>query len=269
MTSVPLVVPRARDTARVFPAGGIRAIGRARVPAARWDYAFPLEYAPHAHHYGQLLFTTRGVLVLDVEGKRWIAPPLRAVWIPPRIVHAIRASDDVQLSSLYLGSVLGAPLPAQLCAMTVSPLLRELATRITPLPECDDAHDPLARLFADELHLQVQTPLSLPMPSDRRLVKLCERLQREPHCEQPLDVLAGDVALSPRHLARLFRGETGMSVAAWRQQLRLSMSLVLLATGTSVTQAAYQVGYRSPTTYAATFKRAFGVAPSQYFATTL
>ena len=57
-----------------------------------------------------------------------------------------------------------------------------------------------------------------------------------------------------------------MSVAAWRQQLRLSMSLALLASGMPVTQAAHQVGYRSPTTYAATFKRAFGVTPSQYLA---
>ncbi|MDI9682917.1 helix-turn-helix transcriptional regulator, partial [Burkholderia cenocepacia] len=85
------------------------------------------------------------------------------------------------------------------------------------------------------------------------------RLQREPHCELPLDTLARDAALSARHLARLFRSETGMSVAAWRQQLRLSMSLALLASGMPVTQAAHQVGYRSPTTYAATFKRAFGV----------
>ncbi|WP_323117927.1 AraC family transcriptional regulator [Burkholderia alba] len=253
--------------ARAFSAGGIRPAPAPRPPAARVACQLPHEYAPHAHLHGQLLFTTRGVLVLDVEGKRWIAPPLRALWIPPRVVHAMRLPDDVQLCSFYCGPALCARMPSTLCAMAVSPLLRELTARVTNLLDysCDDG-DALAQLIADELRVQAQMPLALPMPVDRRLRKLCERLQREPHCELPLDELAREVALSPRHLARLFRSETGMSVAAWRQQLRLSMSLVLLAGGMPVTQAAHQVGYRSPTTYAATFKRTFGVAPSQYFA---
>ncbi|WP_175822779.1 helix-turn-helix transcriptional regulator [Burkholderia sp. BCC0419] len=264
MTSVQDVPLLARAGARAFAFGGIRAIEPpcASAPAR----ALAHEYAPHAHQAGQLLFTTRGVLVLDVEGQRWITPPLRAIWIPARTVHAMRVADDVQLYSLYLGDALSARLPATLCAMTVSPLLRALATRVSHPFDCSIDHDPLARLFADELSELAQTPLTLPLPRDRRLLKLCERLQREPHCELPLDTLARDAALSARHLARLFRSETGMSVAAWRQQLRLSMSLALLASGMPVTQAAHQVGYRSPTTYAATFKRAFGVTPSQYLA---
>ncbi|MDI9682428.1 AraC family transcriptional regulator, partial [Burkholderia cenocepacia] len=62
-------------------------------------------------------------------------------------------ADDVQLCSLYLGDALGARLPATLCAMTVSPLLRELATRVSHPFDCSVDHDPLA-----------QTPLTLPLP---------------------------------------------------------------------------------------------------------
>ncbi|WLE62993.1 helix-turn-helix transcriptional regulator [Burkholderia plantarii] len=272
MTSVSDLPIRSRSTLHpnamhAFPAGGIRAIATPRAPGAGAGLPVAIEYAPHAHAYGQLLFTTRGVLVIDIDGRCWIVPPLRAIWIPPRTVHAIRALGDVRICALYVGATLGARLPAQLSAMAVSPLLRELASRVDAPLDCERAHDPVARLCIDELQQQAQLPLSLPMPRDRRLLKLCERLQREPYCDLPLDTLASDVALSTRHLARLFRQATGMSVAAWRQQLRLSMSLALLADGMPVTQVAHQVGYRSPTTYAATFKRAFGVAPSQYFAT--
>ena len=74
MTSVQDVPHIARAGARAFAFGGIRAIEPpcASTPAR----ALAHEYAPHAHQAGQLLFTTRGVLVLDVEGQRWITPPL-------------------------------------------------------------------------------------------------------------------------------------------------------------------------------------------------
>jgi AraC-like DNA-binding protein len=255
---------------RAFPSGGIRP--QPAAPAGvRLDNEPPLEhkYGSHSHFDGQLIFATRGVLIVDVGGTRWIAPQLRAIWVPPRVVHALRYRVEVELCSVYFGPALSARAPDHVCAVAVSPLLRELAQRANGSLELGDSRDgALATLIADEFHVLSQTPLSLPVPTDRRLAKLCEKLQREPHCDLPLDALAREIAISPRHLARRFRNETGMSVAAWRQQLRLSLSLVLLAEGASVTQAAHHVGYKSATTYASTFKRAFGVPPSQYFGNT-
>jgi AraC-like DNA-binding protein len=267
MTDLPEKSPAQLASARTFTFGGIRPSVPSSVPDTHASQAFKLEYEAHAHLHGQLLFARTGVLVLDVAGTRWIAPPMRAIWMPPQVVHALRVPSDVELHSLFFDTALCASLPSHVCAVHVSPLLRELAPRVpNGMLEAGDAGtNSLASLITRELLVLSQTPLSLPMPADRRLVKLCERLHREPHCEQSLDTLARDAALSPRHLARLFRSETGMSVAAWRRQLRLAMSLVLLASGTPVTHAANQVGYRSATTYAATFKRAFGVPPSQYF----
>jgi AraC-like DNA-binding protein len=269
MTDFPEKSPERLAPARTFAFAGIRPSVSGSVARTRAPQVFETEYEAHAHTYGQLLFARSGVLVLDVAGTRWIAPPMRAIWIPPQVVHALRVVGNTELCSLYFGATLCVSLPWQVCAVKVSPLLRELAPRVYDeiLDSGTPGENACAVLIAQELQMLSQTPLSLPMPEDRRLVKLCERLQREPHCEQPLDSLARDVALSPRHLARLFRSETGMSVAAWRQQLRMSMSLVLLASGGRVTQAAHQVGYRSATTYAATFRRTFGVSPSQYFDT--
>ena len=72
--------------------------------------------------------------------------------------------------------------------------------------------------------------------------------------------------MSRRTLTRLFRQQTGMSVAAWRQQVRLLEALSLLAMGRPVTTVAYDVGYDSPSSFTAMFHKVFGVAPSQYFA---
>ena len=44
----------------------------------------------------------------------------------------------------------------------------------------------------------------------------------------------------------------------------LRIGAVVLAAGASITQVTYEVGYDSPSGFAAMFRRAFGVPPSQY-----
>ena len=75
-----------------------------------------------------------------------------------------------------------------------------------------------------------------------------------------------EAGASERTLARLFRSETGMTFAAWRQQLRLIRALELLAEGTAVTEVALAVGFDSPSSFIAMFRRSLGTTPSRYFA---
>jgi len=58
-----------------------------------------------------------------------------------------------------------------------------------------------------------------------------------------------------------------MRLAVWRQQVRLMAALSLLAEGVSITRAAYEVGYDSPSGFTAMFRRAFGISPSRYMLT--
>ena len=46
--------------------------------------------------------------------------------------------------------------------------------------------------------------------------------------------------------------------------VRLMEALSMLAAGASITRVTYDVGYDSPSGFAAMFRRAFGVPPSQY-----
>ena len=63
---------------------------------------------------------------------------------------------------------------------------------------------------------------------------------------------------------RLFRRETGMSFADWRQQACLSVALPRLAEGVAVTAVALDLGYDSPASFSTMFKRVLGVSPSRY-----
>ncbi len=65
-----------------------------------------------------------------------------------------------------------------------------------------------------------------------------------------------------RTFTRMFRRETHMSFAAWRQHVRLMEALSRLATGEPVTAVAFDVGYNSPSAFTAMFRKAFGAAPT-------
>jgi AraC family transcriptional regulator len=78
-----------------------------------------------------------------------------------------------------------------------------------------------------------------------------------------LGTLARRLGTSPYHLARVFRAETGFSVHAYRQSLRLRMALERLPSyGEGLTMLALELGFSSHSHFSATFRREFGVAPS-------
>ncbi|HEY9022844.1 MAG TPA: AraC family transcriptional regulator, partial [Burkholderiaceae bacterium] len=105
---------------------------------------------------------------------------------------------------------------------------------------------------------------SVPMPQEPRLAAICRALVADPTRAESLDELAARACMSRRTFTRLFREQTGMSLAEWRQHVRLLEAMARLARGQPVTTTAYDVGYESPSAFTAAFQRAFGVPPSRY-----
>lgn len=56
-----------------------------------------------------------------------------------------------------------------------------------------------------------------------------------------------------------------MSFSKWRQQARLLSGIRMLAEGVPISTVAMDLGYESPSAFSAMFRRALGVAPSEYF----
>jgi AraC family transcriptional activator of pyochelin receptor len=79
----------------------------------------------------------------------------------------------------------------------------------------------------------------------------------------PLAALARQVGLNVRKLNSGFRRVFGATAYGFLQEYRLEHAYKLLTGGeTSVSEAAYQVGYR-PTHFATIFRKRFGVPPSE------
>ena len=77
-----------------------------------------------------------------------------------------------------------------------------------------------------------------------------------------LEELAGHLGCSAPHLCRVFRRETGRSLHAHREELRLRHALDRLdEPGLRLDALALQLGYSSHSHFSARFRRRFGVSP--------
>ena len=80
-----------------------------------------------------------------------------------------------------------------------------------------------------------------------------------------LDRLAAVAALSKFHFVRSFRDATGLTPHRYLTMLRMRRAATLLTgTGQTVRQVAAACGYRSPSRFAAAFRREYGTAPAGY-----
>jgi transcriptional regulator GlxA family with amidase domain len=86
-----------------------------------------------------------------------------------------------------------------------------------------------------------------------------------PGLEHTIASLAGRMELSPRHFARLFKSEVGMTPASWVEEARVSAARRLLEQGHEAPkQVAMHCGFADADTLRRAFARHVGVTPAEY-----
>lgn len=230
-------------------------------------YPASFELATHRHRRGQLLYASRGTVAVTTPFGAWIAPPERAVWIPGGTPHSVRMIGEVNTNSVYLETMVTGALGEACRVLSVSPLLRALLVEAAAVPR---EYDPAGRdgllmsLVVAEIARAPTVPLALPLPTHAGLSARCARFLERPTVTEAIDGWADDLSMHRRSFTRLFRRETGMSFAQWRQQACLLSALPRLAAGESVTAIALDLGYESATSFSTMFRRALGVPPSMH-----
>jgi len=98
----------------------------------------------------------------------------------------------------------------------------------------------------------------------RRLAEAAKaELAADPAARTTLGRLAARLHTSPFHLARVFRAETGFTLAHYRRSLRLRAALERLPVGSrDLSALAFELGFSSHSHFAASFRREFGVPPT-------
>jgi AraC-like DNA-binding protein/quercetin dioxygenase-like cupin family protein len=267
--------PRKKDmSARPRPVALRRAleeIEQAPSPMTGRATDFPAGWhiEPHTHGKHQLLYAVRGVMAVQTDVGRWVVPPTRAIWMLAGMTHEIRCIGEVHMRSLLIAPNAAPNLLGETQAVAISQLLRELirAAMDVKQPYAPGTRDGrVMRLILDELRALPALPLHLHMPTDTRLLRICERLQRHPDDASTMADWARRLAVDVKTIQRLFVKETGMTFGQWRQQARLLRALEMLATGAKVIDVAVALGYDSPSAFATMFRKQFGQTPGQFFA---
>jgi transcriptional regulator GlxA family with amidase domain len=104
------------------------------------------------------------------------------------------------------------------------------------------------------------------VPAGRSALQEVQRwVAAHPAADHSVGGLAERMKLSPRHFARLFRTEVGMTPAAWVEAVRVTVARRLLEEGTNPPkQVAARCGFADADTLRRAFARHVGVTPAEY-----
>ncbi len=221
----------------------------------------------HSHDWAQLVYARSGMMRVLADGQIWLVPPTRAIWIPARIEHEFSVRGEVAFRTLYVAAERGRSVTRGIGTFEVAPFLSELILHILSLQilaPTVPSHDRLAGVLVDLINEAAAIDLMLPLPRDPRARRLSKHFQTHPDDRTDLPRLATMAGASIRTLQRCFISETGMTVDTWRQKARLIASTAALSAGGSVTDAAMDCGYDSPSAFIAAFKRQFSMTPGQF-----
>jgi AraC-like DNA-binding protein len=159
-----------------------------------------------------------------------------------------------------------------LAVTLLEPPLLDAVTRLVALLDSPQDVGPLAplvlreityRVLAGSLGARVRQIASAGAPAQK--VALAIRWLKE-HLAEPLSVeaLAKRVRLSPSAFHLHFKGVTGISPLQYQKQLRLQEARrLMLGKGLNAAEAAFRVGYESPSQFSREYRRLFGAPPSQ------
>ena len=154
----------------------------------------------------------------------------------------------------------------------VTPELMDAWVRMLRLMERPSEIPALAPAYEREILYRVlQGPqgymlrqLATPDSALARISSAIQRIRRDYSKPLRIAALAEQVAMSESSFHRHFKSATALSPLQYQKQLRLLQARQILATqGKSVTAAALEVGYESPTQFTREYARAFGLPPSQ------
>jgi AraC-like DNA-binding protein len=219
------------------------------VAAMARTYEKSVDFGWHSHRRGQLLQIIDGFMTARTPDSSFIIPNGYGLLITPDIPHAVRSHGRVSMQSLYIEPEPGLPLcwePTRVIATSV--LLSATVSAFIEQPTLYDENGRgghLAALILEEIANAQEGPFALPMPSDKRLQRLCRDLSDTPAIDLDIDDWADNLGMSRRTMTRKFRIQTGMSFAEWRRRLRMAHVMRKQAEGVRLEEAAADVGYRS------------------------
>lgn len=113
--------------------------------------------------------------------------------------------------------------------------------------------------------LRPRKPQDLPVDLNEALGRLRSRIEADPERRWTTAELAASLGVSESYVYRVFREAVGQSPAAYIERLRVESACArLLRPGASITEVAFELGFKTSQHFATVFKRYTGLTPSRW-----
>ncbi|MDR6370030.1 AraC-like DNA-binding protein [Chryseobacterium bernardetii] len=228
----------------------------------------------HHHQKGQLVYVESGFQYITIEEKIYLLPQNHAVWIPPNAIHKTNShSEKIKLMIMFAEISTQESFYDQVNVFSVPPVLKEMikySEKWSKLVKPDHNEDVFLKALFNELPRFAEYSLTfhISLPKDKRLDKVIEHLHTHYHNEIRMEDLSDTALLSFRTLERIFKKETGLTPSKYQQMLRIIKSLEYLSSGNlTVSETAYEVGYRSVQAYTRSFQSVMKFRPTDFIKT--
>jgi AraC-like DNA-binding protein len=161
----------------------------------------------------------------------------------PRGIEASPLTPELMDAALRLAKCLHSPVESRVLAPAI---IREIIYRVL----CDKPGDALRAL-------------ATPRSNFSQIARSLHRIHSDYHHHLDVASLAREASMSVSTFHANFKAVTSKSPLHYLQTIRLHKAQALIAGGTSIAEAAHQVGYESPSQFSREFKRLFGGTPRE------
>ncbi|WP_293915677.1 MULTISPECIES: AraC family transcriptional regulator [unclassified Sphingobacterium] len=217
-------------------------------------------HAVHGHRVAQFVYVEKGFQYLEAGGKIHLLPQNHAAWIPPNMLHKTSTdASHVQLRTIFYRMDDIPEFYNELRIFQVPPVLKEMiryAEKWNKISDYCVEEDTFLKAILLEMPNFWKHSLSLhiPAPKDSRLISVCAYIHGHLAGNWTVAEVAERHYLSLRSLQRIFKSETGITLAKYIQMVRVIKSVELLGTGRyTVSQVANRVGYKSVQAFSDSF----------------
>ena len=243
----------------------------------------------HYHEFYKLLFFLSGSGGYVVEGKRYSLLPGDIVLIGRHLVHRPEFSPEIPCERmiLYISPEFLQRESSAACDLTEC-FSKEYDHVLRPTEEIQKTIISVLRNIEKELssnrygkeilstgmllrlmveiarsirHKEVQKPEPL-LPKSKRMLDIVRYLDSHLTEEFNIDALADKFYISRFHLMRRFREETGTTIHAYVSERRLMLARDLIIQGIPATEACFQCGFGSYSSFSRAYSKFFGTTPT-------
>jgi len=231
------------------------------------EFVSNTETRVHSHPWGQVQLISGGILEINAEETRFLAPPHLAVWIPENVLHKSYNRKPIEYCSLNIASNLTSSFPTRPSLIKVTPIVTTIVEDFRyrgVSVATSEADKRLIQVLLDQLSLQKVEQHFVPTSNHKYLSPILAVVEEHPADSTTLKMWAERVHTTERTLARCCQTELGMSFTEWRMRVRYIHAMELLRRGCSVKEVAFTLGYRQASPFITLFKRYAGSTPEQY-----